>query len=153
MKRVVSILSLLVLLVGCEQGQKRTYDVTVKNQSAMPVTIWLTKNGPPWEDGWKSPEDLAIESPKVDEKIGGVIVPPGRTAVTGKRTGTFAPKVDAILRVYHGQKLFDDLLAIHADSPNRTDVVLDPGVNEIIIADTARAGGITVTRQPQPAKP
>jgi hypothetical protein len=134
-KLMLSLVPLLLVAIGCNEAKQRVYDVTVKNESSQPVTIWLTKNGPPWEDGWKSPEDLAIESPQVNERIGGVVVPPGKTAFTGKRTGLFAPRVEAILRIYHGQKLFNEILAVGRDSPNRTDVVLEPGVSQIIVAD------------------
>jgi hypothetical protein len=131
----IAALSLLFLIVGCESVQTRSYDVSLKNDSIKPVTIWLTKNGPEFEEGWKSPEDLAIESPRMNEKLAGVVVPPGKTAMTGNVTGHFAPHVDAILRVYLGQKTFDELLAVNRQSLDRTDVVLRPGVNRILVKD------------------
>ena len=140
----IAALSLILLIVGCHSVENRSYDVNVKNDSIKPVTIWLTKNGPPWEAGWKSPEDLAIESPKNDERIAGVVVPPGKTASTGKIAGQFEPHVDAILRVYLGQKTFDDLLAVSHDSPDRIEVVLKPGVNQIVVRDDN--GSIKATR-------
>ncbi|WP_428937976.1 hypothetical protein [Fontivita pretiosa] len=137
-----------MLLIGCgPKVQKRTYDVTVENRSARTVTVWLTKNGPAWEQGWKSPEDLAIESPRADEPIGGVVVPPGKTASTGRRTGRFVGNTDAILRVYLGQHTFSDLLAISRDSPSRIDVTLKPGANTIIVTDAD--GGVSVVREEQ----
>jgi hypothetical protein len=48
-------LLLLCCVVGCNSMQQRTYDVSVKNDSTKPITIWLTKDGPAWERGWKSP--------------------------------------------------------------------------------------------------
>src|SRR4051812_42156655 len=111
------VLASLVLFTGCQSGEKRTYDVTLKNLSSRPMTIWLTKNGPPWEEGWKSPEDIALESPQINERIGGIVVPPGKTASTGPKTGMFAPRVEAVLRIYHGQKMFNEILAIDRDSP------------------------------------
>jgi hypothetical protein len=132
----IAALSLLAFVViGCQSIQTRTYDVNVKNDSAKPITIWLTKNGPAWESGWKSPEDIAIESPKANEKIAGVVVPAGKTASTGKMTGKFAPNVDAILRIYLGQQTFNELLAINQDSPDRIDFILRPGRNDVLVTD------------------
>src|SRR5438552_12672165 len=82
-KSLIPPLSLLcLLLTGCHNYESRTYDVTVHNRTAEPITIWLTKDGPPYEAGWLSPEDLAIESPRQNEnrEIGGVIVAAGKSA-------------------------------------------------------------------------
>ncbi|HVT88586.1 MAG TPA: hypothetical protein VHD56_07025 [Tepidisphaeraceae bacterium] len=125
--------------------QRRTYDVLVKNDSAKPVTIWLTKDGPAWENGWKSPEDLAIESPKMDERISGVIVPPGKTASTGQVSGEFAPSTQAILRVYLGQRLIHELLAMDRGTHDRIDVTLKPGSNSLLVTDDG--SGIKVEKQ------
>ncbi len=124
--------------------QTRSYDVTVKNDSTKPVTVWLTKNGLPFEPGWKAPEDLAIESPRANEPIAGVVVPAGKTASTGKVTGKFSPGVDAILRVYLGQKTFNELLAVNRDSSDRIDLPLKPGENQIVVTD--HGGGVSATR-------
>jgi hypothetical protein len=137
-------LLLLFLIVGCQSIENRTYDVNVVNDSAKPVTIWLTKNGPAYEDGWRSPEDLAIQSPRMNEKIAGVVVQPGKTASTGPIAGQFAPHVDAILRVYLGQKTFDEILAINRDSLDRIDVVLKPGANRIAVSDNG--SGVNAVR-------
>jgi hypothetical protein len=139
--KIFSLPLLLLLVVGCESIETRSYDVSLKNDSSKPVTIWLTKNGPKFEEGWKSPEDLAIESPKMNEKIAGVVVQPGKTASTGNVTGHFVPHVDAVLRVYLGQKDFNELLATNRESLDRTDVVLKPGVNRILVKDDG--GGVS----------
>jgi hypothetical protein len=137
---------LILLLVGCHDVEKRTYDVTLHNQSSKTVTIWLTKNGPAYEQGWKSPEDLVIESPRMNERIAGVFVPAGKTAFTGKVTGEFAPGVDAILRVYMGQRSLDELLAMSRGSVDRFDVLLKPGANDLVVSDHGE--GIQVTQTP-----
>ena len=136
--------ALLLLVVGCTSFETRTYDVSLKNMSVNPVTIWITKNGPAWEAGWKSPEDLAIESPGADERIPGVVVPSGKTAAINKHTGRFAPNVSAILRVYAGQQGINELLAMSHRGPDRVDVVLQPGANNLVAVD--EGGGIKVNR-------
>jgi len=136
MKSTVAFLLLLcsfcVLCAGC-QPQTRAYQVSVRNDTAGPVTIWLLKEGGPYEDGWKSPEDLAIESPKANIPIGGMIVRPGKIADAGPVTGHFDPDANAVLRVYRGAHSFNELLAISSGSPDRISAKLRPGDNEFLI--------------------
>ena len=135
MLRTLALICLAALLVGCG-GPSRSHQVIVHNESPRSVTVWLTKSGPPDEPGWKSPEDVAIESLGAEEPLGGVIIPPGKTGETKKVRGSFPEGTDAILRVYLGQLAFDDLLAISKGSPNRIDVVLKPGTNELTVRDS-----------------
>jgi hypothetical protein len=130
---------LLLLLAGCHSYETRTYDLTIRNDSAGPITIWLTKNGPPYEKGWLSPEDIAIESPKERDVIGGVIVPQGKTAYTGARTGRFQSDTSAILRIYGGQLTFNDLLASSRDMANRIDLRLHPGKSDYVVTGPSNA--------------
>jgi hypothetical protein len=148
----VSLLPLLgaLLLVagsGCQSDFKpRTYSVNVTNESSSPVTVWLTKDGPAYERGWQSPEDLAAEARGAGEMVAGVVVPPGKTASVGPVHGTFASDTNAILRVYLGQHNFSDLLAISRGSPDRKDYELDasPARNDFTIVD--RNGSVLVER-------
>ena len=149
MHRGIALLSLVGLLIGCG-GKSESYRVIVRNESPRSVTVWLTKNGPPDEPGWKSPETIAIENLGADEPVAGVIIPPGKTGETGTVRGHFPEGVDAILRVYLGQLAFDDLLAISRDSPNRIDVVLTPGTNDLTVRD--RRGVPVVERDGQPVE-
>src|SRR5262245_54356786 len=102
--KISAILLVLCAVVGCKSYATRVYDVTVKNDAASPITIWLTKDGPPFEPGWVAPEELAIESPKTADKVvGGVIIPEGKSADTGPLKGLFEPGTHAVLRVYGGR--------------------------------------------------
>ena len=49
---------------GCHSYETRAYDVMVRNDSPVPIVVWLTKDGPPYEQAWLSPEDIAIETPQ-----------------------------------------------------------------------------------------
>jgi hypothetical protein len=120
--------------LGCA-AETRTYEVSVRNDTLTPVTIWLYKAGGPYEDGWKAPEDLAIESPKANEPIGGRIIGPGVVATAGPIQGHFDSDAAAMLRVYRGGHHFNELLAISADSGQRVDTKLKPGDNEFLITD------------------
>jgi hypothetical protein len=121
--------TLLALLVGCSTMEKRTYDLSVKNDTSQPITIWLTKNGPAYEPTWESPEDLAAATPRNQRAIAGVVVPPGKTASTAQ-SGQFAPSTSAILRVYLGALSINEILAVGRGSPNRADVRLYPGKSD-----------------------
>lgn len=126
------LVALLVFAPGCST-RTETYDLTVHNRSSKPVIVWLTKNGPPYDEpGWKSPEVIAIES-NVQEPKAGVLIPPGQSAETGAVKGTFAGRTAAVLRVYTGSQKFNELLAMSEGSPDRKDVVLRPGASEIVI--------------------
>lgn len=142
----LAITLLLVCVCGCHSYDTRTYDVSVKNDSEGPVTLWLTKDGPPFEPGWLSPEDIAIESPRQPvTTISGVVVPAGKTADTGPRQGKFEPGTRAVLRVYAGQLNFDQLLAAQADEKRRIDMRLHPGRSDLVV--TGGTSAIDVKEQ------
>src|SRR5947209_589881 len=107
-----AILLFALFAIGCTSYEKRVYDISVHNESNQPITLWLTKNGPAYESGWKSPEDQALEMPRNQHGISGVIVPPGKTAFTGPHRGKFAYNTSAYLRVYLGELSINEILAI-----------------------------------------
>jgi hypothetical protein len=124
----------LMLLVGCSSSKQYTYEISVRNNSGGPVTIWLTKDGPPAEKGWRSPEQVAIQAPGHEERISGVTVPDGKTASTGLVKGEFEPGSYAWLRIYEGKYAnFSELLAVSSKSAKRVDQPLDPGVNRLVV--------------------
>jgi hypothetical protein len=117
--------------VGCGPSlEKRVYDVSVHNEANQPITLWLTKNGPAYERGWKSPEDQALEMPRNQHGISGVIVDPGKTAFTGPHPGKFAYNTSAYLRVYLGQLSINEILAISKGSERRADIRLPEGKSD-----------------------
>jgi hypothetical protein len=132
MTRFAPLLAAALLIVGCGPAT-RSYTISVKNDSPEPMTVWLTKDGPPIEAKWLSPEQIAVMGKSKDDPISGVVIPPGKTGEMGPIDGRFEPGANAVLRVYRGQKLFNDLLAISAGSPGRTDLRLAPGTNAIVI--------------------
>lgn len=121
-------------LTGCARTD--TFDLSVRNETPGPLTLALTKDGPPFERIWASPEDLAIESPRADEQHGYVVLPPGREAdVTVK--GKFDSQTRGFLRVYRGQLNLSEMNAIGPASQNRLDLLLRPGVNRFVIVEVA----------------
>ncbi len=132
MLRPLLLLSLLMVpVVGC--STTRSYSVTVKNEYAEPMTLWLTKNGPPMETAWLPPEDLAmmLKFPET-ARLKGIVVLPGEQLGADVK-GTFDPGVSAVLRVYRGRKTLEELFAIGRDSPNRTDIELPEGASRFVI--------------------
>ncbi|HEX8524307.1 MAG TPA: hypothetical protein VF669_18775 [Tepidisphaeraceae bacterium] len=134
MRPLVSLL-LLAVITGCS-GPTRTFDVAVRNELNQPITVWLTKSGPPVEANWLSPEQLATYANPPEGKVPGVPVPPGKTAETGKISGHFPAGTEAVLRVYLGQRSLDELLATGARNPDRLDIPLQPGRSDLIIKNT-----------------
>ena len=123
---------LAVCLLGC--GSSKSYQVEVTNRTEQPVTLWLTKDGPPAEEGWYAPEELGAIAESDRPSYDLAIVPPGRTGYTGKVSGKFPEGTHAILRVYDGQKeLFHILEDIKAGRSARADHVLKPGTSRLAV--------------------
>jgi hypothetical protein len=132
MKSIVFSLFLLLSTVGCVPS----YQVEVKNQTTQPVTLWLTKDGPPPEEGWYSPEQLATMPEDRRPTYDLAIVPPGRTGATDPITGEFPRGTNAVVRVYQGAKeLFHILEDAKAGKEQRVDKVLKPGMNRFVVVE------------------
>jgi hypothetical protein len=120
-------------LVGCSNAHKYEFAVNIKNDTPEPVTVWLTKQGGPPEEGWLSPEAVESTRPAKLGHINGVVVPAGKTGNLPSLAGRFEPDALAILRVYAGQLMLDQILATPEDGKLRIDVPLREGMNELIV--------------------
>jgi hypothetical protein len=114
---------------------KGTFNVTVKNESSRPIRIGLTKNGPPWEEEWASPEDVAINNAKHAGATWGQAVLPGQSATLPEISGRFSEGVYGFVRVYADDPALSDMLAMGRHSPNRLDLPLTGGVNRFVVMD------------------
>lgn len=133
---------LLTIVAGCARTDK--FDISVRNETSNALTLALTKDGPPFEQLWAGPEDLAIESPHAEEEHGFVVLPPGKDADVSLE-GKFDAQTRGYLRVYRGDLLISDMNAIGKSSPNRLDLLLTPGPNHFVIID---AGGKLAAGKP-----
>ena len=133
------VLALALATVGCNSGTTKSFQVDVKNHSSRPVTLWLTKDGPPAEEGWLTPEQIVKDSRKLKYDL--AFVPPGRTGYTDKRSGEFPKGTNAVLRVYEGEKEVFDLAQEPAVSTH-ADHVLKPGSNRLAVVE--REGKLVV---------
>ncbi|HWE03640.1 MAG TPA: hypothetical protein VG326_14640 [Tepidisphaeraceae bacterium] len=132
------VLLLMLVAVGCGP-ESRSYSVSVKNDTDGPLTLNLTKDGPPAEAAWAAPEDIADGRIKVsaDSRMGFNTLQAGATQAANGVSGQFNPGVHALLRVYRGGNLqVRDMLAIKP-GPNRQDLVLAPGGNSFVVRDKA----------------
>jgi hypothetical protein len=136
---------LLILTTGCNQFDERHFTLEVKNASARPITIGLTKNGPPAEVAWESPEDRAIMDPRNTGVGWGQVLPPGRTAYINNLIAYFSPGTSGFLRIYAGDLPLNDLLAIGRDSRNRIDVRLREGKTAFTVSDKGPYIDVVVT--------
>ncbi len=122
---------LAAMLVGC--APKATFQLAVTNETDRPVTVGVVKEGPPYEAELGAPEEWAIATPLAELPPWGHVVPPGRTIDSPPVTGTFPTGSLAYLRVYGGERTNAELLATSTGSPDRADVLLFPGRNEITV--------------------
>lgn len=139
---LLSCLCLVGLLGGCSTTRTETYDVTIRNGLDRPIMVFLTKDGPPLQEGWWSPEDIATLYGNVEDDLSGMVVQPGRRADSGARNAVLAPGVRAMLRVYEGVHGLPQLLAINRGSTDRLDVVLAQGKTDVTV--TRRNGRLTL---------
>jgi len=132
-------ISLLLVLaafaaVGCEPpAEVRAYDVELTNHLSEPVTVFFTKNGPPDEYGWLSPEQMAENPMSHDPPRPGQPIPPGSTGRSGQIVGHFWPNTSAILRVYRTTGALEDFAALSFGNLKRLDLVLHPGLNRFVV--------------------
>lgn len=136
--RLMPLLLVLValLVIGCAGAPKRTFNVVVHNHADVPIMVWLTKDGPPVEQGWYTPEEFLKTSP--DTPSPGVQLPAGKTADTGNVTGTFPSGTNAILLVFRSGTEADR----HGPSQPLS-VKLQPGKNDLGV-NTDQSGRLFV---------
>jgi hypothetical protein len=128
-----TLISFALLLAGCNPSQK-SFQVSVHNDTSAPVTLWLTKDGPPVEEGWMSPEQLASDPEHAKYDL--AFVPPGKTGSTPNLSGTFPEGTHAVIRVYKGEReLYYILQDEKAGVGVRADYVLKPGDNQLAVVD------------------
>lgn len=138
MKWIASLMLAVVTVAAVGCGSSKSYQVEVANRTSQPVTLWLTKDGPPKEEGWYAPEDLGAMPENARPGYDLAIVPPGKTGYTGKVSGEFPKGTNAVLRVYEGQKeLFHLLEDARVRGSNRADQVLKPGMNKLSVVEHA----------------
>jgi hypothetical protein len=126
-----------MLLGGCGT-KKYTFSIAVKNDSPQPVVVGLAKDGPPYEDNWATPEQIATFPTRPGEHAWGVPVAPGKTAEVKEERAKLDRYGAAYVRIYASDPALSSLLSISNGSPNRLDIQLVPGDNRFIVT---REGG------------
>ena len=140
MTRAIAVTMLLLLAplaAGCA-GPSKSYNVTVHNNADLPVTLWLTKDGPPPEKGWYTPDEFLQAPP--GERSPGVQLPAGKTAHTGNVSGTFPQGTHAVLLIFRAGS--------SANAPGKSEpltVPLEPGKSDLAVAVNDK-GQLLVTK-------
>ena len=127
----------LLLLPACTHYEKRSFQISIKNDTTKPISVGLVKNGPPSEEGWIAPHEVAMMAPQLTDRKWGLAIKPGETRVLGPYTGKFSEGVHAILRIYGGTPTIEEMLAFARSDPDRLDIYLWPGKSAYLIRDVA----------------
>jgi hypothetical protein len=141
----------LILAVGCA-SPKATFQVTVTNRSASPISIGLVKIGGAIEPAWAGPEHIAARAPRLGDRRWGTLLRPTGTTTLGPLSGTFYRGSKAVLRVYQGDHDMDGLNAFSRTDPGRADIDVLPGISYYVVED-ARAGIKVIQADPRQAPP
>jgi len=131
------ILSLLFLPACAPQYEKKTFEIWIKNETAHPLSLGLIKNGPPTEEGWIAPHEVAMMAPQLTDHKWGWVLAPGQSKTFGPYSGRFAEHVQAILRIYEGTPTIDEMIAFSRDDPDRLDIYLWPGKSAYVIRNAS----------------
>ena len=123
----------LLLLPACTSAQSRSFQITIKNETARPLSLGLVKNGPPAEDGWIAPHEVAMMAPQLSDRKWGWVLNPGETKTFGPHTGHFESQTQAILRIFAGTPTIDEILSFSREDPERLDIYLFPGKSAYVI--------------------
>jgi hypothetical protein len=147
-------LPILAMAAGC-LTRNATYKVSIENRLDKPVTLWLVKDNGPVQTGWLSPEDVAETAPESDDQLPDVVVNSSETAKIGPLIGSFYGNVPhASLRIYGGTPTLTRMLAMGRGGLTRYDLVLDPGMNYVVIEEKTNGGiGAKRSRTPPPPLP
>ena len=131
MKRFLYLL--LLLLPACTHYDTKTFEISVKNETVRPLSLGLVKNGPPTEQGWIAPHEVAMMAPELSDRKWGWVLQPGQSKTFGPYSGRFAPQVQAILRIYAGTPTIEEMITFSRDDPERLDIYLWPGKSAYVI--------------------
>lgn len=127
----------LLLLPACTQVEKRSFEISLKNDTPRPLSVGLVKNGPPTEGGWIAPHEVAMMAPQLADRKWGWVIKPGETKNIGPYSGQFQQGTQAILRIYAGTPTIDEMVSFAKNDPERLDIYLWPGKSGYVIRNVA----------------
>ena len=140
MRLLFSLFAALLLLCSINCAPQVSFQLSIVNKTDHPLTVGLIKEGDPYEPALASPEQLALDTSLEALPPWGHVIPPGKTIESPPITGAFAHGAAAVVRVYRGQFSNAQLLAISNPSPDRAELLLFPGLTQIIVHDDPHKG-------------
>ena len=142
---IVVLLLMCLLLCGCGVNSTEVR-VAVHSDADVPVLLWLTKDGPPVENGWMSPGTLAAETlpTAADNDLSRLPVAqiePGASVSLPPRRGKFPRGTLPIARIFYGPSTLTEFASVMKRASNVDTVLLTGGDNYIIVrgVDPVRA--------------
>jgi hypothetical protein len=141
--------TILTLLIAQGCAPKASFELSVTNRTDQPITVGIVKEGGSYERDLAGPEQWALESSLDSLPPWGHVIPPGKTLNSPEITGSFPRGSAAYLRIYRGQRSNAGLMAISNPSPDRLEVLLFPGYNQLIIHKDLDKGLVAQRLHPQ----
>ena len=115
------LLAIGLLATGCASSREQTYHVTVVNEAGAPVTLWIAKEGQPFEAHWSTPSQWqsAREAGAIpdDAPSLGVELPPARRVELGPQSGRFRRDARAVLYVFSAPVSLEEMAATPRRAP------------------------------------
>jgi hypothetical protein len=142
LKQTLVLLALLCV-AGCA-GNVRNFQISLTNDTPNPLTIALTKSGPPLEAKWASPEDVVARRVSPDQTSGMTVIQPSKT-VNSTVSGRFEKNSEPVLRVYSGAMTLSEMLSAKT-GVNRFDLPLKDGSNKFIVRQGGQGLNIETVR-------
>jgi hypothetical protein len=146
--RVFGFLLFVLFIAGC--ANRQTFQIVVTNRMPMPITVGPVKDGPPYEPNWGTVEEWSMGRAGDEVPAWGMVVPPGRTADSGKLEASFETGTRAFVRVYRGEHSNIDLMAMSEGPDSRVTLSLIPGLNRFEVVEEGIKGMVVKRLTPGP---
>lgn len=130
--RILAVLLLGFMLSGIGCTARGNFDVVVRNDTTEPLSAGFIKAGGPMDPKWTTPAEITILSPQLTDRHWGTLVPAGK-AVRIAASSSFSPGSAAFIRIYAGDLLVNELVAISPGNPDMVQRPLDNGQTIVVV--------------------
>ena len=148
--RVTRFLLLMFVLGAGGCAERQTFQIVVTNRMLTPITVGPIKDGPPYEPNWGTVEQWSMGRGVDEAPAWGMLVPPGRTADSGKLAASLETGTRVFLRVYRGEHSNAELMAMSEGPDSRLTLPLFPGMNRFEVVQEGTKGMVARRLTPGP---